>query len=121
MEDEMKKRIFLIGLFAAGCAALSPEVYAEVFHGEIAGVELETRTLLINKSVPTRTAKPEIVRIRVQADTQFEGAAFGELRPGDEVSAEVFKDEKDGAWAAKTIQLNKVNIENGNEIVRDVL
>ena len=112
----MKKEIFLTVLFLA---SLAPGVSAEVIRGEIARVE--ERTLLVNKSVPTQTSTPEIVRIAVQADTQFQGVAFGELRPGDEISADVVKNEKAGEWAAKTIQLNKVNIQNEKEIGRENL
>lgn len=120
-----KKRQFLASLFATfwglivwGILAMCSVVFAdEMIQGEITEVNPERQHLRIARSDPSTLAmEAESIPVQALPETRFKGVdGLEELRAGDEVVADVVKEENEDSWSAREIQLDKVNIRDMEE------
>lgn len=113
------KGILLTSVFAAVLGLIICfAAYGELIQGEIVEIDTKGNTLNISRSDPvTGAAEPENIRIQVHTDTKYEGViGIEELRIGDEVWAEVIRNEEADSWSAKNIKIDKVNIRDQKEV-----
>ncbi|GEM_PF-3623651 len=77
--------------------------------GELTAVNVEAASLQILPE--DQTDKKENINVIVLKDTQFNGFdSLTELKIGDEVSAELQRNEKTGLWEARSIAITKVKL-----------
>ena len=91
---------------------------AVILQGEIVEIDPQGTFLRVARSDPaTNASEPEAIKVFIQTNSQMEGAAIADLRIGDEVWIDAEKNETDGSWVAKKIQLDKVDIKTTGTIV----
>ncbi len=96
----------------AGLTAVSPAL-GQMIQGEVTEVNTGDQSLRIARMDPqSKSAEPESIKVYLSADTKLEGlAGLDELRPGDEVWAEVSRDARE-SWLALSLRLDKVDIKD---------
>ncbi len=107
---------FLARFFPAVLMMMCSVAYAEMIRGEVIEIDPRGHFLKLARSNPSvEMREQEALQIFVSKETKFEGANLGDLRLGDEIRADVVKNQEGGPWSAKIIQLDKVNIRNLKE------
>ena len=115
------KRLTLPAVLLALLLLVSSSAYAEMIQGEVLSIDSAAGSLVITRIIPLTgdanlNPKSEPIQILVLPSTQFEGIeSLEELRSGDEIWADVTENKDAKNWSAKTIKIDKVNIQNKEE------
>lgn len=109
----MKHKIGIMGwLLAALVMTNTPLLYADVFEGEVVEVDMENSSLKISSTEPfIEDKQKEPFQVFIASDTRMEGAAFPDLRPGDEVRVNATRNATGGTWNAISVEIKKVAIQ----------
>ena len=99
----------LVSLMVTG----SLTVYADIFKGEIKGINADSGLVIILPKDPaTGTIGIDQLQVQTSSKTKLENfASLNELRLGDELKVDGKQDKKSGICNAKSLSVTKVQIQ----------
>ena len=101
----MKKVQIMALLMGIAVFAFQAGAYAEIVSGKVASVDAATGSLSITTK-NAETQADEKVIVSIKQETAFSGVqALTDLKEGQEVSANVSKDEASGNWNAQSVEV----------------
>lgn len=113
----MKKYLGLAGTILIMLVIGSANLAAQTIQGEVVEIDPQGAFLKVARSDPEAgSVEPESIKVYVTEESQFEGVSLENLRVRDEIWADVVESNVQGAWLAKRIELDKVNIRTHSDL-----
>lgn len=107
------QKTLAVFLMTAACLVNLPlSAFADMVQGEVTEIAADGSYLRIARNDPeNNAAEPESVKVLVSSGTVYEELEnLNELRPGDEIWADITFDEGTKTWSASKVRLDKVDI-----------